>query len=68
MLNRYSILSRNFSKVHQLNDTVYLLTAGMIADTQALRTKLDQTIDGYEYKMFRKPDLHPCASLLCMIY
>lgn len=37
----------------------------MIADTQALRSKLSETIDSYEYKMFKKPDLHPCASLLC---
>lgn len=37
----------------------------MIADTQALRSKLDEVIDGYEYKMFRKPNLHPLASMLC---
>jgi hypothetical protein len=36
----------------------------MIADTQALRSKLDEVIDGYEYKMFRKPHLHPLASML----
>lgn len=65
--SRYSILSRDFSKIHKLSDNVYLLTSGMIADTQALRTKLSETIDGYEYKMFKKPDLHPSASLLCTL-
>jgi 20S proteasome alpha/beta subunit len=36
----------------------------MIADTQALRKKLDETINLYEYKMQRKPHLDSLASLL----
>jgi 20S proteasome subunit beta 6 len=64
-LTRYSILSRDFSKIHQLNENVFLLSSGMVADVQALRGKLDEIIDGYEYKMFRRPHLHPTASMLC---
>lgn len=62
---RYSILHRNWSKIHKLADNVYLLSSGMIADITALRQKLDETIKLYEFKMGKRPSLESCASLLC---
>ena len=60
----YSIMHRNFSKIHKLSDTCYLLSSGMIADIQGLREKLDENLKEYEIKMDRRPDLSSMAQLL----
>ena len=61
----YSILHRNWSKMHKLSDIAYLFTTGMCADITALRKQLDENIKLYEYKMGQKPSFEATGRLLC---
>mgnify|MGYP002479427162 CR=1 FL=1 len=49
----FSILKRNSTKIHKLNDSTYILSAGAYADVINLWRVLDQRIELYELNACR---------------
>ena len=60
----FSILKRNGTKIHRLNDSTYILSAGAYADVINLWRVLDQRIELFELNHNEKMSSHAIASML----
>lgn len=63
----YSILKRDVTKIHQLTEDTWILSAGMFADYNALWTKLDQEVEKYELKFQARPSSKAVAAMVSRI-
>ena len=64
--NGYNILSRTYNKVTQLTSTVFIATAGQVADAQNLHKLLLAKVVLYKHQHGSEPSLKALSKLLCV--
>ena len=63
----YSILKHNATKIHQLTDHTFILSAGMYADYTNLWKLMDERIKLYQLNMEKTPSTDAIAAMLAKI-